>query len=155
MYRLSIQLLALIVIITVVSVAVRAFHPDASTLDAGLSRDEVGEGEIWVNDAFELSRQPGGVLWIDLRPPEVFASDHVPGALNFWPHGDGGSIGNVLYEHSENLGPDTTIVVYCASIGCNDSHQMKSELEESTPFKVFALAGGWQEYRRYVRRTDS
>jgi len=155
MYRLSIQVVVLIVLLTVATFAVRAFHPDAKTLDAGLTRDAVGEGEIWVGDAFDLTRQPGGVLWIDIRPPEIYEDEHVPGAFNCWPTG-GDLISDVIFEimGSDKFTPDTTIVLYCSSTDCNVSHQVKSEIAAIAPdVKVLVLAGGWQEYRRYLRRT--
>lgn len=155
MYRLLIQVFVLILLVTVVSFVVHALHPDAETLDAGLSRDAVDEGEVWVGDAFDLTRQAGGVLWIDIRPPEVYAEEHVPGAFNCWPSG-GDSIKDVVFKimGSEKFTPETTIILYCASTDCNDSHQVKSEIAAIAPdVKVLVLAGGWQEYRRYIRRT--
>ena len=155
MYRYSIQFVALVLIVTAASFVVRALHPDAATLDAGLSRDDVGEGEIWVGDAFDLARQPGGVAWIDIRPADIYEKDHVPGAYNCWPRG-GDSIQDVIFEimGSDQFTPELTIVLYCSSTKCDDSHQVKEEIKSFAPdIKVLVLAGGWQEYRRFVRRS--
>lgn len=154
-YRLLIHTILLLALVAAVSWGVRVFYPDAGTLDAGLTRDAVGEGEIWVGDAFDLTRQEGGVFWMDIRPPEVYARSHVPGAINCWPSG-GDLITDALYQimGSERFTANSTIILYCSSTDCNISHDVKSQIAAiAADVEVLVLAGGWQEYRRYVRRT--
>ena len=151
--RLIIHTVGLLLAIAALSYAVRVLHPDAATLDAGLTRDDVQPGEIWVGDAYQLAGEPGGVIWVDIRPPEEFAKGSAPGAFNCWPRG-GDPVGNTVFEimSSDRFSPESTIVLFCASTQCGDSHQVKMEIDQMGKLPVLVLAGGWQEYRRYARR---
>ena len=53
-----------------------------------------------------------GFTVLDVRSPELFASGHVPGAVNL-PHG------RIVERNLERFPKDTTFVVYCAGPHCN------------------------------------
>ena len=69
------------------------------------------ETDCWdVHDALR-SGDPGFVL-VDARGPALFASGHVPGALNI-PHG------KMIASRMAAYPADTLFVVYCAGPHCN------------------------------------
>ena len=54
---------------------------------------------------------PGFVL-LDVRPPDVYAAGHVPGAVNL-PHR------RIVERNLAAYPPDTLFVVYCDGVQCN------------------------------------
>jgi rhodanese-related sulfurtransferase len=56
-----------------------------------------------------MSREPDGIIVVDVRDPEEFKEDHIPGAINL-------PLKNFA-AGSSILGKDKTIVVYCNSGG--------------------------------------
>ena len=69
------------------------------------------ETDCWDVHAALASGAPGFVL-LDVRSPQLFQADHVPGAVNL-PHGK-------LNERNLNgYATDTLFVVYCGGPHCN------------------------------------
>jgi rhodanese-related sulfurtransferase len=84
-------------------------------------------------------------IWIDARPDEEFARDHVPGALSLnedrW--------NELLPQFLAVWSPDKKIVVYCSSQSCNASREVAHRLRNQAqpPMQnVFVLEGGWEEW---------
>ena len=82
-------------------------------------------------------------MWIDARPDEEFARDHVPGALllneDRWPE--------LFPEFVATWSPDKKVVVYCSSQSCNASREVAKKLRDEAQLKnVFVLQGGWEEW---------
>jgi len=84
-------------------------------------------------------------IWIDARPDEEFARDHVPGALSFnddrWTE--------LLPQFLAVWSPEKRIVVYCSSQSCNASREVAHRLRNQAqpPMQnVFVLEGGWEEW---------
>jgi len=82
-------------------------------------------------------------IWIDARPDEEFARDHVPGAILLNEDRWNDLIGPFLATWS----PDKRVVVYCSSQSCNASREVARRLREEAQLKnVFVLEGGWEEW---------
>ena len=82
------------------------------------------------------------VLWIDARPNEQFAKDHIPGALALNEDDWNALLPQVLAAWS----PERKLVVYCSRKSCNASHAVAERLRhESGLVYVFVFPGGWEE----------
>ncbi len=84
-------------------------------------------------------------IWIDARPDEEFARDHVPGALSLnedrW--------NELLPQFLAVWSLEKKIVVYCSSQSCNASREVAHRLRNQAqpPMQnVFVLEGGWEEW---------
>jgi len=85
----------------------------------------------------------GNAIWVDARPDNEFARDHVPGALPLNEDRWGELLPLFLAEWS----PEKKIVVYCSSQGCNASREVARRLRNEAQLKnVFVLEGGWEEW---------
>src|SRR5947208_7148177 len=82
-------------------------------------------------------------IWVDARPDNEFASDHVPSALllneDRWSE--------LLPQFLAAWSPEKKIVVYCSSQGCNASREVARRLRKEAQLpNVFVLEGGWEEW---------
>ena len=85
----------------------------------------------------------GNVIWVDARPDEEFARDHVPGALSLnedrW--------NELLPQFLAVWSPGKKVVVYCSSLSCNASREVARRLrKEAQLSNVFVLEGGWEAW---------
>ena len=105
----------------------------------------VDQAREWGDDA----------LWIDARPDDEFARDHVPGAISLnedrW--------NELLPQFLPNWSPDKKVVVYCSSESCNASREVAKRLREDAQLKdnegkncVFVLEGGWEAWLKAGKR---
>ncbi len=88
--------------------------------------------------ALKDGMEKGAVHLIDLRDPQSFALEHIPGAVNI-----------PLAELSKNfstLPKNKTLVVYCWNITCAMSTKGALQLAEKG-FQVQELFGGLAEYK--------
>jgi rhodanese-related sulfurtransferase len=83
-------------------------------------------------------------MWIDARPDDEFARDHVPGAISLnedrW--------NELLPEFLQVWSPDKKIVVYCSAKSCNAAREVAERLrkEAQLPNEIRVLQGGWEEW---------
>ncbi|MDQ6809954.1 MAG: rhodanese-like domain-containing protein [Verrucomicrobiota bacterium] len=82
-------------------------------------------------------------MWLDARPDDQFARDHVPGAMSLnedrWSE--------LLPPVLETWSPDKRIVVYCSSQSCGASREVARRLRTEGGLKnVFVLEGGWEAW---------
>ena len=82
-------------------------------------------------------------IWVDARPDNEFAGDHVPGALPLnedrW--------NELLAQFLAAWSPEKKVVVYCGSEGCNASREVARRLRKEAQLpNVFVLEGGWEEW---------
>jgi rhodanese-related sulfurtransferase len=82
-------------------------------------------------------------LWVDARPDEEFARDHVPGALSLnedrW--------NELLPQLLAIWSPEKRVVVYCSSKSCNASREVAHRLRKEAQLpNVFVLQGGWEAW---------
>jgi len=85
----------------------------------------------------------GNVIWVDARPEEEFARDHVPGALSLnedrW--------NELLPQFLTVWSPEKKVVVYCSSLSCNASREVARRLRKEAQLSdVFVLKGGWEAW---------
>ena len=83
------------------------------------------------------------VIWVDARPDEEFARDHVPGAVSLnedrW--------NELLPQFLAVWSPGKKIVVYCSSLSCNASREIAARLRKEAQIpEVFVLEGGWEAW---------
>jgi rhodanese-related sulfurtransferase len=84
-----------------------------------------------------------GAIWVDARPDDEFARDHVPGAFSLnedhW--------NDLLGQFLPNWSPDKKVVVYCSAESCNAARDVAKRLRDEAELKdVFVLQGGWEEW---------
>jgi len=82
-------------------------------------------------------------IWVDARPDEEFAQDHVPGALSInedrW--------NELLPQFLAAWSPGKKVVVYCSSLSCNASREVARRLRKEAQLPdVFVLEGGWEAW---------
>lgn len=82
-------------------------------------------------------------IWVDARPDEEFARDHVPGAISLnedrW--------NELLPQFLATWSPEKRVVVYCSSQNCNASREVARKLRNEAQLKdIFVLQGGWEEW---------
>jgi rhodanese-related sulfurtransferase len=87
-------------------------------------------------------------IWVDARPDEEFARDHVPGALSLnedrW--------NELLPQFLAAWSPGKKVVVYCSSLGCNASREVARRLRKEAQLPdVFVLEGGWEAWLKKNR----
>ena len=87
-------------------------------------------------------------IWVDARPDDEFARDHVPGALSLNEDRWNESLPQFLAAWSQ----EKKVVVYCSSQSCNASREVARRLRNEAQLKnVFVLEGGWEEWLRTNR----
>lgn len=84
-----------------------------------------------------------GAIWVDARPDEEFAREHVPGAFSLnedhWSE--------LLPQFLPNWSPGKKVVVYCSAESCNAAREVAKRLrDEAQLTDVFVLQGGWEEW---------
>jgi rhodanese-related sulfurtransferase len=89
-------------------------------------------------------------IWVDVRPDDEFASDHVPGAISLnedrW--------NELLPQFLAAWAPEKRVVVYCSAASCNLARDVAQRLRKTTqpPMQnVFVLEGGWEAWLKKNR----
>jgi rhodanese-related sulfurtransferase len=93
-------------------------------------------------------------IWVDARPDEEFARDHVPGAVSLnedrWSE--------LLPQFLPKWSPEKKVVVYCSAESCNAAREVAKRLRDEAQLKdgegkncVFVLKGGWEEWLKKNR----
>ena len=87
-------------------------------------------------------------IWVDARPDDEFARDHVPGAVSLnedrW--------NELLPQFLQRWSPEKRIIVYCSAESCNAAREVAKRLRDEAQLKnVFVLQGGWEEWVRKKR----
>jgi len=88
------------------------------------------------------------VIWVDARPDDEFARDHVPAALSLnedrW--------NELLPQFLTEWAPGKKIVVYCSSVSCNASREVARRLRKEAQLPdVYVLEGGWEAWLKKNR----
>ena len=87
-------------------------------------------------------------IWLDARPDDEFANDHVPGAISLnedrW--------NELLPQFLTVWTPGKKVVVYCSSLSCNASREVARRLRKEAQLSdVFVLEGGWEAWLKKNR----
>jgi rhodanese-related sulfurtransferase len=96
--------------------------------------------ELTLADAVRLSPP---VIWVDARPDDEYAAQHIPGAISLnEDHWD-----ELLPKFMAVWQPDTRVVVYCNSQQCDASREVAARLRHEMQINnVFVLQGGWSAW---------
>jgi len=83
------------------------------------------------------------LIWVDARPEEEFARDHVPAALSLnedrW--------NELLPQFLAAWSPGRKVVVYCSAESCDLAREVAERLrKEAQVPDVFVLEGGWEAW---------
>ena len=86
-----------------------------------------------------------GAIWVDARPDDEFAADHVPGAFSLnedhW--------NELLSQFLPHWSPDKKVIVYCSAHSCNAARDVAKRLRDEAQLKdVFVLQGCWEEWKK-------
>jgi rhodanese-related sulfurtransferase len=87
----------------------------------------------------------GNVIWVDARPDDEFARDHVPDALSLnedrW--------NELLPQFLAAWSPGKKVVVYCSAQSCDLAREVAERLrKEAQVPDVFVLEGGWEAWAK-------
>ncbi|WP_151635561.1 rhodanese-like domain-containing protein [Noviherbaspirillum aerium] len=94
-------------------------------------------------DSWDLSvalKAGDRLIVIDTRAPELYAREHIPGAINL-PHR------TMSEETTRGLDRDALVVSYCDGIGCNGSTKGALNMTR-LGFRVKELMGGLDWWKR-------
>ncbi len=135
------QALLLIALASVPAIGEAVYFRDRVSWQSPVPTSElvtVDQGRAWGDTA----------IWVDARPDEEFARDHVPGALSLnedrW--------NELLPQFLQKWSPEKRIVVYCSSQSCNAAREVAKRLRDEAQLKnVFLLQGGWEEWLKKNR----
>lgn len=88
------------------------------------------------------------VIWVDARPDEEFARDHVSGALSLnedrW--------NELLPQFLAAWSPGKKVVVYCSAESCDLAREVAERLRKEAQISdVFVLEGGWEAWLKKIR----
>ena len=98
----------------------------------------VDEARAWADAA----------IWVDARPDDEFARDHVPGALSL----NEDQWNDLLPQFLAVWSPGKKIVIYCSSLSCNASREVARRLRKEAQLSdVFVLEGGWEAWLKESR----
>jgi rhodanese-related sulfurtransferase len=83
------------------------------------------------------------VIWVDARPDQDFARDHVRGALSLnedrW--------NELLPQFLAGWSPGKKVVVYCSAESCDLAREVAERLRKEAQIPdVFVLEGGWEAW---------
>jgi rhodanese-related sulfurtransferase len=116
-------------------------------------RDRISwQSPIPVSESVTVDQARGwgdGAIWIDARPDDEFAHEHVPSAVSLnedrW--------NELLPQFLPRWSPDKKVVVYCSAQSCNAAREVAKRLRDEAQLKdtqgkncVYVLQGGWEEW---------
>ena len=130
------QALLLIVLALIPAIGEAVYFRDRISWRSPVSASElvtVEQARAWDDNA----------IWVDARPDEEFARDHVPGAVSLnedrW--------NELPPQFLERWSPGKRVVVYCSAESCNAAREIAKRLRDEAQLKdVFVLQGGWEEW---------
>jgi rhodanese-related sulfurtransferase len=88
-------------------------------------------------------------IWVDARPDDEFAKQHVPGAMSLnedhW--------NELLPPLLAAWLPEKQVVVYCSSESCGSSREVARRLRQDAGLhNVYVLEGGWEAWLKSGKR---
>jgi len=99
--------------------------------------------------SIDQARQWGdGAIWIDARPDDEFAREHVPGAISLnedrW--------NELLPQFLAAWSPGKKVVIYCSAQSCDLAREVAERLRREAQLPdVFVLEGGWEGWVKKSR----
>jgi rhodanese-related sulfurtransferase len=93
---------------------------------------------ISIEDALKLQKS-GQAVFVDVRSNEQFSMGHIKGALSI--------PGSQLIKRFAEVPPRKTVITYCACTAEQSSGRAAADLMAHGVKNVFALKGGWSEWK--------
>jgi rhodanese-related sulfurtransferase len=93
---------------------------------------------ISIDDAMKLQKS-GQAVFVDVRSNEQFQLGHIKGALSI--------PGSQLIRRFAEVPPHKTVITYCACTVEQSSGRAAADLVAHGVKNVFALKGGWSEWK--------
>jgi rhodanese-related sulfurtransferase len=87
--------------------------------------------------------QASGGLIVDARSPELYALEHIDGAVSL-PMVE---VDAELPAFLEQVSKDQVIIIYCSGFGCPDSFDLGMQLIDAGYLDVRVFEGGFPEWR--------
>jgi rhodanese-related sulfurtransferase len=104
---------------------------------------ETGVNEVNLADVTE--RWKNEVVWVDARTQERYDAGYIPGALLINEYNRDDAVFNHLDQLQLSGKP---VVIYCDSLKCKASHEMRDYLHENVGLpEVWVLTGGWPAWQ--------
>lgn len=118
----------------------RPATPQRAPLVAAGARtaDAASFARISMADAYKLYRS-GQAVFVDVRSNEQFSYGHIKGALSI--------PGSQLVRRYGEVPPKKTVILYCACSAEQSSGRAAVDLAAHGVKNVFALKGGWDEWK--------
>lgn len=107
--------------------------------NAQASRGGTNFPRISMADAVKLY-QEGKAVFIDVRSNEQFSYGHIKGAVSI--------PGSQIVKRFAEVPPQKVVITYCACTEEQSSGRAVNELLSHGVRNVFALKGGWNEWKR-------
>ncbi len=101
-----------------------------------------GVESLALEDAY-IAFDENSALFVDARPPEEYAEQHIPGAVNVPPT----DFEAHFLDWADEIETATRIVVICAGIECSDSIQVAERLLEIVDGPVYVIEEGWRAWQ--------
>lgn len=92
------------------------------------------------------SQGDNDLLLINVLDPESFRKKHIPGSVNIPLEGEGEDFAGEVEKIAGSK--ERHIVIYCASLDCEDSARAGERLEEAGFLNIFDFEGGmkiWED----------
>ena len=93
---------------------------------------------ISIDDAVKLQKS-GKAVFVDVRSNEQYSYGHIKGALSI--------PGSQLIKRFSEVKPGSTVITYCACSAEQSSGRAAADLMAHGVKNVFALKGGWSEWK--------
>ena len=93
---------------------------------------------ISIDDAIKLQKS-GQAVFVDVRSHEQFSLGHIKGSLSI--------PGSQLIRRFAEVPPRKTVITYCACSAEQSSGRAAADLMAHGVKNVFALKGGWSEWK--------
>jgi rhodanese-related sulfurtransferase len=130
------QAVVLLVLAFLPAIGQAVYYRDKVSWRSPISASEM----VTVDQAREWG---ASAIWVDARPDDEFARDHVPDAIQLnedrW--------NELLPQFFARWSPEKKVVVYCSTLSCNLAMEVARRLRKEAQLKnVFVLRGGWEEW---------
>jgi len=103
--------------------------------------DELNVPRIDLLDARKIFDE-GSAIFVDARPPELYAKGRIPGALNL----PDTKFDAFFSEFSAIIPPQESLVVYCDGQDCHASLEVVAQLRKKGFQNVRIFFGGWEQW---------
>ena len=121
-------------------------EPESKPVKMPPTNRKLGNIEGIAMDELFALQQSGGALVYDVRLPVFYATDHMPGAVN-WPHTQYDSQGQARdIEIQKALAEGKKVVLYCFNLGCPEARNVAKKLARRD-YTIHVFGSGIDSWR--------